>query len=249
MSAPLGQLMVPSSASSCTRAKYSGSLSGSKTPLHSQSEASSSPPTPSSNASRRRCAPTTSTSTIRCRCADRSTRTMLRKGIDAHQRRVLTRPRPIESEFVAVQLTPLLNQPQSSGRTAARDALAGLDRDDDRLARVRRVEVRHPVLAVVHRDDDPVELADPRHGPIVAGRADARRTAKPTPGLEPGTPSLRVCAGGIRLYAIWLQSRVCAVRNVRDVQPCAWRVVSALVSARPASTSSMKSTARTLGWM
>jgi hypothetical protein len=66
-SAPLGQLIVPSSSSSSTRAKYTGSRSGSKTPLQPQSEASNSPLTPSSNTSRRRCSPTTSASTIRCR--------------------------------------------------------------------------------------------------------------------------------------------------------------------------------------
>jgi hypothetical protein len=35
------------------------------------------------------------------------------------------------------------------------------------------VEVRHAMLAVVHRDDDPVELADRRHAPIVASTTDA----------------------------------------------------------------------------
>jgi hypothetical protein len=42
-SAPLGQLIVPSSRSSSTRAKYAGSRSGSKTPLQSQRDESSLP--------------------------------------------------------------------------------------------------------------------------------------------------------------------------------------------------------------
>ena len=66
----------------------------------------------------------------------------------------------------------------SSTRRSARagdsagDHFAGLDRDDDRLTGVGRVEMRHAMLSVIHRDDDPVELADPRHLRIVSSRAD-----------------------------------------------------------------------------
>jgi hypothetical protein len=68
-----------------------------------------------------------------------------------------------------------LNQTQSSRGNASRDDLAGLDGNDNGLAGVRCVEVRHSVLAVVHRDDDPVELADPRHVCIVASPPDMPR--------------------------------------------------------------------------
>ena len=58
-----------------------------------------------------------------------------------------------------MQLTPLLDQTQGARRNASGDDIAGPDRDHDGLAGVRRVEMRHAVLAIVHRDDDPVELA------------------------------------------------------------------------------------------
>jgi hypothetical protein len=48
----------------------------------------------------------------------------------------------------------------------------GLDGNDDRFAAVSGVEVRQAVLAVVHRDDDPVERADPWHALIVVAAAD-----------------------------------------------------------------------------
>src|SRR3954452_20107251 len=97
-----------------------------------------------------------------------------------------------------MQLTPLLNQAQGTRWNAAGDDLAGLDRDHDGLAGIRRVEVRHAVLAVVHRDDDPVELADPRHAPIVAFRADIRRASERTRTADPFITSY----SGLRLAGV-----------------------------------------------
>ena len=139
--------------SSSTRAKYAGSRSGSKTPRQSQSEASTSPLTPSSNATCSRCLPTTSTSTIRCRWAAKSMLEMLRTG----------------------QLIPLANQAQSSGRSVSGDSIAGLDRDHDGVSGVRRVKVRHPVLA---HEAPAVPLSVPSRKPRQRSRMGSATTRR-----------------------------------------------------------------------
>jgi hypothetical protein len=75
---------------------------------------------------------------------------------------------PIRLEFCTVQLGSLPDEPERSRWKLADQRLERCDHDLRLMLAVNSVEVRRLVVAVVHRDHDPVEGADARHGFIVA---------------------------------------------------------------------------------
>src|SRR3954454_13460192 len=82
---------------------------------------------------------------------------------------------PVHVELAAVLVQPFSHQPQRSTGERTGDDGAVADRHLRRLAAIARVEVRRRVVAVVHLDHDPVELADPRHRVMVRSGADGVR--------------------------------------------------------------------------
>ena len=88
---------------------------------------------------------------------------MLRERRDPLERLPVSRAVPVRLEFCSIERGPLPNEPQRAVGQRTRENVEGFDRDRCVLTRVEGVEVRDAVLRVIHRDGDPVELADPRH--------------------------------------------------------------------------------------
>ena len=92
-----------------------------------------------------------------------------------------------------MQHKPLVDEPHRPRRHVAGDCLAAVDRHHHRVAGVGRMEVRDAVFAVVHRDDDAVELADSRHeGMVVVGPDE-------TPPPQPRGPADQQESGAVGL--------------------------------------------------
>jgi hypothetical protein len=107
MSAPFGHVTVPASASTVTRAKYSGFCSGSNTPRHSRPAKSTSPIIPSSKVKRSRYSPLTSTPTTSCNCSMQS---MLRQSSDRLQRFFASGALPVRGLLALVYGRPFCHQ-------------------------------------------------------------------------------------------------------------------------------------------
>jgi hypothetical protein len=69
-------------------------------------------------------------------------------------------------------LKPLLDQPQSPWWQRTGEHLTRCDHDQRLVLGISRMEVRRRVIDEKHLDDDPVELADPRHTTIVPRAPD-----------------------------------------------------------------------------
>src|SRR5438128_5595449 len=170
MSRPPGQVIVPASASTSTRANSAGSLSGSNTPRHSRPPKSTSPTVPSSNVSRRRYSPTTSTPVMSTSC---SMNAMLRQRVDRLERLFTPGTLPVGEPLLPMECSPLGDHGEGAARQRAGHELP-VEADRRGLTRVAGVEMRPSVHALipVHPDRDPVEEADPRHVPTLRAPAD-----------------------------------------------------------------------------
>src|SRR5215469_392624 len=107
---PSGHTTVPASGSIVTWAKYAGSFSGSRTPVHRSAEKSTSPAVPSLNSRRSTCSPTTATPATTGRYFSLMA-TMLRQRRYGEQRLAAPRPFPIGHQFGAVELGPVPDEP------------------------------------------------------------------------------------------------------------------------------------------
>jgi hypothetical protein len=65
----------------------------------------------------------------------------------------------------------------------AGEYLAALDDDQRLVAGIAGVDVRRWMIDEVHLDDDPIELADPRHDVIVSNLSDGATRLRELPGL------------------------------------------------------------------
>jgi hypothetical protein len=80
---------------------------------------------------------------------------------------------------------PFSYEPERAVRQRPTQNLKRLDRDRRIPTGIQRVEVRDAMFGVVHRDHDPIELADPRHPEIVHGEPDERETTEMRPSIDP----------------------------------------------------------------
>jgi hypothetical protein len=70
-----------------------------------------------------------------------------------------------------MQFSPFPDEPERACRQLTEERFSRRDHDLRLVLAVDGVEVRRLVVAVIHRDHDPVEGADPRHRCIVADLA------------------------------------------------------------------------------
>src|SRR3984885_463055 len=119
---PSGHTTVPASASTSTWARKWGSWGGSRTPVQSPPEKSTSPTVPSLNRSRSTCSPSTATPTTAGRYFS-LTVPILRQGLYVEQGLVLPGSLPIRQDVLIPEPSPLPDEPQSPRLKAAREHL------------------------------------------------------------------------------------------------------------------------------
>src|SRR5215469_11627835 len=136
---PSGHTTVPASGSIVTWAKYAGSFSGSRTPVHRSAEKSTSPAVPSLNSRRSTWSPTTATPATTGRYFSLMA-TMLRQRRYGEQRLAAPRPLPIGHQFGAVELGPVPDESQRPRFQISRND-GSVDRDRRAPSGVVGVEV------------------------------------------------------------------------------------------------------------
>src|SRR5439155_10421619 len=77
-----------------------------------------------------------------------------------------------------MEFGPFADEAERPGRDVAAQDVERLDDHRRLVLAVDRVEVRWDVIAVVHRDDDAVEHADTRHGPMIHRALDGSVAAR-----------------------------------------------------------------------
>jgi hypothetical protein len=115
---------------------------------------------------------------------------MLGERVDAQQRSVPSGPAPVESQLVAMKVSPLQDQPQRSRWDRSHDDLARFDRYDDRFARtshglgrstVRRGPGLSRVMGVIGTVDGSSRAARSTH---VAGLREMLQRTRPKRALN-----------------------------------------------------------------
>jgi hypothetical protein len=107
------------------------------------------------------------------------------EGVDRYKCLTCAGAAPVLVQFVLVQLSPGKHEAQLPPPEAAVDHLERVDSNLRGSIGVASVEVRRAVVIEVHRDHDPEEAADCRHGqmfPLEAaerGSGSAGRTRLP----------------------------------------------------------------------
>lgn len=87
----------------------------------------------------------------------------LSKGFNRTERLGGLRAPPVLQQLVAMETPPFVHKRPRSLREVAPKRSPGFDLDEGFVAAVDRMEVGRGMIAVVHVDRDPIELAQPRH--------------------------------------------------------------------------------------
>jgi hypothetical protein len=96
---------------------------------------------------------------------------------------------PVLGELDRVQRRPFAHQPQRSRRQRPIDDFGRVEPDLRDVLAVLGVKMGRGVIGSVHVDDDPIELADPRHQAIVSNRPDDDGGLRSPPVLRSVVPA------------------------------------------------------------